>query len=168
MCSKKDREDGVKYDILSKFALCKFIGMFSKEEAQRLRKEFWIAFGKSFPRKWLLYNTKIKDFAFKFNADARKVEVSLDIEITDELVHNAYFEKMWSLESILEEELGAVLKDEFYTLENGKVISRFWVTKENVSIYNKNTWQEIFGFFVEKMDGFERVFYEYEDFIKDV
>ena len=142
--------------------------MFSKEEAQKLRKEFWIAFGKSFPRKWILYNTKIKDFSFKFNADAKKAEVSLDIEINDELFRNAYFEKMWSLESILEEELGEIHKDEFYILENGKVISRFWIKKENVSIYNKNTWQEIFEFFVEKMEAFERVYYEYEDFIKDI
>lgn len=133
-----------------------------------MRKEFWIAFGKSFPRKWILYNTKIKDFSFKFNADSKKAEVSLDIEINDEIFRNAYFEKMWSLESILEEEIGAIQKDEFYTLENGKVIARFWITKENVSVYNKNTWQEIFEFFVEKMDSFERVYYEYEDFIKDV
>lgn len=142
--------------------------MFSKQEAQQYRQEFWIAFGKSFPRKWILYNTKIKDFSFKFNADQKKAEISLDIEMSDELFRNAYFEKMWSLESILEEEVGAVQKDEFYTLENGKVIARFWITKEYVSIYNKNTWQEIFEFFVEKMDAFERVFYEYEDFIKDV
>ena len=39
--------------------------MFSKQEAQQLKKDFWIAFGKSFPRKWLLYDTKIKDFSFK-------------------------------------------------------------------------------------------------------
>ncbi|SIS87026.1 protein of unknown function [Kaistella chaponensis] len=142
--------------------------MFSKVEAQQIRKEFWIAFGKSFPRKWILYNTKIKDFSFKFNADPKKAEVSLDIEMIDEVFRNAYFEKMWSLESILEEELGEIFKDEFYLLENGKVISRFWITKANVSIYDKNTWQEIFEFFVEKMEGFERVFYEYEDFIKDV
>ncbi|HQC07300.1 MAG TPA: DUF4268 domain-containing protein, partial [Kaistella chaponensis] len=30
--------------------------MFSKEEAQKYRQEFWIAFGKSFPRKWILYH----------------------------------------------------------------------------------------------------------------
>ncbi len=166
--SKNDSVDWSKCYILTKFAGHKFIRMFSKEEAQKLRKEFWITFGKSFPRKWILYNTKIKDFSFKFNADAKKAEVSLDIEINDELFRNAYFEKMWSLESILEEEVGAIQKDEFYTLENGKVISRFWITKENVSIYNKNTWQEIFEFFIEKMEGFESVFYEYEDFIKDV
>jgi hypothetical protein len=142
--------------------------MFSKQEAQIIRKEFWIAFGKSFPRKWILYNTKIKDFAFKFNADNKKAEVSLDIEISDEVYRNAYFEKIWSLESILEEELGCIEKEEYYPLENGKVISRFWVTKNELSIYNKDDWREIFEFFVEKMEGFERVYYEYEDFIKDV
>lgn len=153
---------------MSKFAFRKFNRMFSKEEAQKLRKEFWIAFGKSFPRKWILYNTKIKDFSFKFNADQKKAEVSLDIQMKDELFRNAYYEKIWSLENMLREEIGDLQKEEFYTLENGKVISRFWITKENVSIFNKNTWQEIFEFFVEKMEIFERFFYEYEDYIKDV
>ena len=142
--------------------------MFSKQEAQELKKEFWIAFGKSFPRKWLLYDTKIKDFSFKFNADQKKAEVSLTIEMKYELFRNAYSEKICSLENILQEEIGDLQKEEFYTLENGKVISRFWITKENVSIFNKNTWQEIFEFFVEKMEIFERFFYEYEDYIKDV
>ena len=142
--------------------------MFSKQEAQELKKEFWIAFGKSFPRKWLLYDTKIKDFSFKFNADPKKAEVSLDIEMKDELFRNAYYEKIWSLENMLREEIGDLQKEEFYTLENGKIIARIWVTKDNVSIYNKNTWQEIFEFFVQKMEIFERFFYEYEDYIKNV
>lgn len=142
--------------------------MFSKQEAQQLKKEFWTAFGKSFPRKWILYDTKIKDFSFKFHADHKKAEVSIDIEMKDEIFRNAYYEKIWSLESLLEEEVGEVKKDEFYSLENGKIISRIWVRKENVSIYNKNTWREIFEFFVAKMDGFERFFWEYEDFIKDI
>lgn len=142
--------------------------MFSKQEAQQLRKEFWIAFGKSFPRKWILYDTQIKDFSFKFYADNRKAEVSLDIEMKDELFRNAYFEKVWSLQALFEEEVGPVSRDEFYTLENGKVIARFWVEFHDVSILNKNKWSRIFEFFVEKMDGFESVYREYEDFIKDV
>ena len=143
--------------------------MFSKEQAQQLKKEFWTAFGKSFPRKWLLYHTKIKDFSFKFYADHKRAEVSIDMEMKDELFRNAYFEKIWSLENILQDELKVeLLKDEFYVLENGKIISRFWVEKKGISIYNKSSWQEIFEFFVENMAAFERVFYEYEDFIRDV
>ncbi len=36
--------------------------MFSKDESKKLREDFWIFFGKSFPRKWILYNTKIKGY----------------------------------------------------------------------------------------------------------
>ncbi len=142
--------------------------MFSKEEAAQIKKEFWIAFGKSFPRKWILYDTKIKDFSFKFSADKKKAEVSLDIEIKDEIFRNAYYEKIWSLEDLLKDYVGEFQKEEFYTLENGKIISRIWVEKTGVSIFNKNSWREIFDFFVEKMDGFERFFYDFEDFIKDI
>ncbi len=142
--------------------------MFSKEEAAQLKKEFWTAFGKSFPRKWILYDTKIKDFSFKFNADNKKAEVSLDIEMKDELFRNAYYEKIWSLETILEEYIGEFYKEELYTLDNGKVISRIWTEKTGVSIYNKASWCDIFEFFIEKMESFERFYLEYEDFIKDV
>ena len=142
--------------------------MFSKQEAQQIKKEFWTAFGKSFPRKWVLYDTKIKDFSFKFSADNKKAEVSIDIEMKDELFRNAYYEKIWSLEDILKDYVGSFSKDEFFELENGKTISRIWVEKTDVSLFNKNTWQETFEFFVEKMDGFERFFFDFEDFIKDV
>ncbi len=142
--------------------------MFSKQEAQALKKEFWTAFGKSFPRQWILYDTQIKDFSFKFHADNKKAEVSLDIEMKDELFRNAYYEKMESLENMLQEKVGSFFKDEFYTLENGKVIARFWTELTGVSIYNKNTWRDIFEFFIEKMEGFERVFLQYEDYIKDM
>ena len=142
--------------------------MFSKEESQQLKKEFWTAFGKSFPRKWILYNTKVKGFSFKFFVDKKKAEVSLTIEMKDEEVRNAYYNKIWSLEDLLKEHVGEFIKEEYYTLEDGKVISKIWVEKHNVSVFNKNTWQETFEFFVEKMEGFESFFYEYEDFIKDV
>lgn len=142
--------------------------MFSKQEAQQLKTEFWTAFGKSFPRKWLLYDTKIKDFSLKFSADNKKAEVSIDIEMKDELFRNAYFEKLVSLEDIFKEQLGEVYFDEFYQMENGKVISRVWVEKHGVSIYNKESWRDMFEFFVEKMTAFETLFYDFEDYIKDV
>ena len=98
-------------------------------------------------RKWLLYDTKIKDFSFKFYADNKKAEVSLDIEMKDELFRNAYYEKIESLENLLRKDyLPDAIMEEHYFLESGKEISRIWVQKENVSIFNKNSWQETFEF----------------------
>jgi hypothetical protein len=142
--------------------------MFSKEEAARLKKEFWTAFGKSFPRKWLLYDTKIKDFAFKFFVDNKKAEVSLDIEMKDELFREAYYNKIWSLEDQLENYVGDFYKDYAFQLDNGKIIARIWVQLDEVSVFNKNTWTTVFEFFNQKMTAFEDFLSEYEDFIRDV
>lgn len=143
--------------------------MYSKEEALHMKKAFWTAFAEAYPRKWLLYNTKIKDFSFKFYIDNKKAQVLLEIEPKDDEKRIIYFEKVESLKTVLIDDFieDAIFERHFY-LDNGKEVSRIWVEKEGVSINNKNTWQEIFDFFYEKMDAFERFFYEYEDYLKDL
>ena len=143
--------------------------MFSKEEALQIKKDFWIAFAAEYPRKWLLYNTKIKDVTFKLYVDNKKALVLLDIEPKDEEKRKIYYEKVESLKTILlEDYLDDVIFERNFYLETGKVISRVWVEKTGISINNKNTWPEVFDFFAEKMDAFERFFYENEDYIKDL
>jgi hypothetical protein len=143
--------------------------MFSKEEALQIKKDFWIAFAEEYPRKWLLYNTKIKDVSFKFYVDNKKAQVLLDIESKDEKKRKIYYEKIESLKNIiLEDYLDDVIFERNFFLENGKLISRVWVEKLGISINNKNSWPEIFDFFAEKMEAFERFFYENEDYIRDL
>jgi hypothetical protein len=143
--------------------------MFSKEEAQKIKREFWITFAQEYPKKWLLYNTKIKDVTFKFHVDNKKAMVSLDIEPKDDEHRKIYFEKIESLKTILlENYLPEAIFEKNFHLENGKIISRIWVEIDNISINNKSTWTTIFSFFAEKMESFEYFFYEYEDYIKDL
>jgi hypothetical protein len=141
--------------------------MFSKEESRILRQEFWTSFGKSFPRKWILYDTKIKGFSFKFHFDTKKALVTLDLE--DDLENRIkYWEKLQSLENILREEFisDIIYEEEFY-LENGKEISRIYLPLEHkVSIHNKNTWQEVMVFFNETMHLFEAFFEAYRDILE--
>ena len=143
--------------------------MYSKEESLKIKKEFWVEFAEAYPKKWILYNTKIKDVTFKFYVDNKKAQVLLDIEPKEEENRKIYFEKIESLKTILIEEYlpDAILERNFY-LENGKIISRIWVEKLNVSLNNKSTWQQIFAFFDESMTKFEAFFYEYEDYIKNL
>src|SRR5262245_57404961 len=104
--------------------------MFSKEEAQRMKKEFWTAFAEAYPRKWLLYDTKIKDFSFKFYIDNKKAQVLIDIECRDDEKRKIYYEKIESLKTILLEEFipEAIFERNFY-LETGHCNSRIWVEK---------------------------------------
>ncbi|TXE11818.1 DUF4268 domain-containing protein [Seonamhaeicola algicola] len=141
--------------------------MFSKEESRLLRQEFWTSFGKSFPRKWILYNTKLKGFSFKFHFDTKKALVALDLE--DDLEHRIkYWEKLVALKTILQDTyLPEAIYNETYILENHKEISRIYIPLEQkVSIHNKNTWQDVMIFFNEKMSLFEAFFEEYKDVIE--
>ena len=140
--------------------------MFSKEESRKLREEFWISFGKSFPRKWILYDTKLKGVAFKFHFDTKTALVALDLE--DDLENRIkYWDKFQSLKSILNEAFSEeIIFEEEYFLENGKEISRIYIPlDQKVSIHNKNTWRDVMTFFTDKMSIFEEFFEDYKDFI---
>ena len=143
--------------------------MFSKADSQKIKREFWIEFASVYPRKWLLYDTKIRDFSFKFYVNNKIAQVTLDIESKDEEKRKIYYEKIESLKQIL---LDDFLKDAIFErhfhMETGKIISKIWVEKNEISVFNKNTWPEIFAFFYTKMDAFEHFFYEYKDYIEDL
>ena len=94
---------------------------------QNCVKNFWTSFGKSFPRKWLLYNTKIKGFAFKFVADRKKAMVCLDIEHPEEIANELLYDQLLSLKKILETDyLPNVIFNNSYELESGKIIRRVY------------------------------------------
>jgi hypothetical protein len=143
--------------------------MYSKEETQRLKREFWVTFAEKYPRKWVLYDTKIKDFSFKFFVDNKKAQILIDIEHRNNEKRTAYFEKLEALKNILEEEfISDLVFEKDYVLENGKTISRIWVEKSGVGYSNRNHWDTIFDFYYEKMDALERFYLEYDEFIKDI
>ena len=142
--------------------------MFSKDEAKHLRQEFWTEFGKTYPRKWLLYRTKIKELNLKFTFNNKLAQVSVDIDTDDSLIRDYYYEKIWSLEKILKTEyLPKIILNPNYEVNRGKFIARAYVQLDNVSVYNKQTWPETFEFLYSQMEQLELFFYEYEDFIKD-
>ena len=143
--------------------------MYSKQENQKLKQEFWVAFAEKYPRKWILYDTKIKDFSFKFFVDNTKAQVSIDIEHRNEEKRLAYFEKIQALKNILEEEfIPDLVFEKNYTLENGKTISRVWVEKTDITVSNRNYWDTIFTFFNEKMNALELFYLEYDEFVRDI
>jgi hypothetical protein len=143
--------------------------MYSREETQKLKREFWVTFAEKYPRKWVLYDTKIKDFSFKFYVDNKKAQVLIDIEHRSDEKRTAYFQKIEALKNILEEEfIQDLVYEKNYVLENGKSISRIWVERLGVGFSNRNYWDEIFDFYFEKMNALELFYLEYDEFIKDI
>ncbi|WP_295182370.1 DUF4268 domain-containing protein [uncultured Christiangramia sp.] len=142
--------------------------MFSREEAKQIRQEFWTSFGKEFPHKWLLYNTKMKEIQLKFSFEHKVAQVSLDITDADELIRDYYFEKLLSLKTVLKDSyLPEIIFVKDYVLPEGKTVSRIYVEKEGVNIYNKKFWPEVKQFLAENMLKLEEFFDDFQDFIKD-
>ncbi len=141
--------------------------MFSKEESKRLRQDFWIAFGKSFPRKWIRYHTNIKGLSLKFHFHLKFAMVSLDIESDDLEQRIKLWEKATSLRSILlSDYLPDAIFDDSYVLSNQKEISRIYVSLPDVSIHNKNTWQETMVFLNNQMQSLEAFFLDFKEFLE--
>ena len=142
--------------------------MFSHEESKKIRQEFWTSFGKEFPHKWLLYNTKIKEIQLKFSFTRKFAMVSLDIIDQDEFIRSYYFEKLESLKTVLNESyLPNIQYEKEYELPEGKMISRIFVEKEGVNIHRQKDWPEVKEFLAENMLKMEEFFEDFEDFLKN-
>lgn len=142
--------------------------MFSREEAKQIRQEFWTSFGKEFPHKWLLYNTKMKEIQLKFTFDHKVAQVSLDVVDHDELIRSYYYEKLISLKTVLTESyLPEIIFAEEYELPEGKTISRIYVELDGVNVYNHKYWPEVKNFLAENMLKMEEFFDDFRDFIND-
>lgn len=141
--------------------------MFSREESKQIRQQFWIFFDKRYPRKWLLYNTGIKDVVLKFDFDTKKASVAIECTATDEVIRGYYFEKLTSLRNLLLTEVSQELVfEEHHLLESGKEISKIYVEKKSVNIHRKTDWPDVFDFLNEYMEKLEIFFLEYKDFIE--
>ena len=87
--------------------------MFSKEEALQIKKDFWIAFAAEYPRKWLLYNTKIKD-------------VTLEIEFKEHI-----FLKDFTVNDMLRlENFNDLLNKDLHILQISEIIENNYVSYE--------------------------------------
>ncbi len=141
--------------------------MFSKEESKNLTQEFWTSFGRQTPHKWILYNTKIKEFQLKFTFTTKFAQVSLDIISQDEIIRAYYFEKLIALKTILKTQyLPEVTFHENYELPEGKFVSRISLELESVSIHNNKDWPVVSEFLMTNMHQLEDFFTEYSSYLE--
>jgi len=140
--------------------------MFTREESKKIREAFWIEFGKTYKRKWILYNTKIKEIQLKFTFDTNVAQVSLDVTANDELIRAYYYERLLALKNIiLSEYLPDAIFEENYVLAEGKVVSRIYVELQKVNIHSNKDWENVMIFLEDRMNSFEMFFLEYKDYV---
>jgi hypothetical protein len=150
--------------------------MYSKEESKALREEFWNQFktlsgrrrrAKGLPGDWILTRTGVKALNLRFHVDSDVAQVGIDLETRNMDKRIELFEKLESIKKILEEVMKTPMIWELeYIRENGKSVSRIYIQKEGVDIYDKKTWPAAHQFMYDQMMKLESFYQEYRDLFK--
>ncbi|MDQ8005213.1 MAG: DUF4268 domain-containing protein [Pedobacter sp.] len=130
--------------------------MFSKEEATRLRQQFWINFGQymkpipgaeGLPVNWVNYKTGVKNIFFRMDAEKKHASIAIEIAHPDDGIRELFFEQFQEFKSLLESTLNEQWEwlpstsNAFY-----KQVARIECVLPNVSVYNQQQWPDIIAF----------------------
>ena len=76
--------------------------MYSKEEASKIRQQFWITFGKymkpipsaeGLPINWINYKTGVKHLFFKMDADQKLASIAIEMTHAEDSTRGIFYEK---------------------------------------------------------------------------
>lgn len=152
--------------------------MYSKEEAKKLRLEFWENFGRRCEghpllryknKKWMLHRTKIKGVALRFDVGRKDAMVMIELNHKNEEKRLHAFEVLEKYKPIIEDGLNSQLQWEFFYQreDSNQEVCRIFTTLENANIFNKNDWPRIFDFFIQNMSKLENNFLQIRDLLKE-
>ena len=138
-----------------------FVRMYSKQEAAKLRQEFWTAFGQYMSPvlsaegekiNWINYKTGIKDVHFKMDADGEGATVRIVLQHSDPLLQQLYFDQFMALKKLFHQQVGEEWNWNLHgTNEFGKTVSSISKTLHPASIFDKEDWPRLISFFKPRM-----------------
>ena len=130
--------------------------MYSKEEASKLRQQFWITFGKymkpipsaeGLPINWVNYKTGVKHILFRMDASQKEATISIHITHPDEEDRTRYFEQFKALKLLFVDALGEEWEWEPNAVnEYGVQFSMISKTLNQVNIFDQQKWPMLISF----------------------
>jgi hypothetical protein len=131
--------------------------MYSKQEASRLKQEFWTSFGMYMTPvlsaegekiNWINYKTGEKNISFRMHADKKSANIAIELMHKDPEVQELYFEQFLQFRRLLEEAVGEEWNWQLHIHdEHGKAVSCIFKERPGVSIFQKSDWPELISFF---------------------
>lgn len=140
--------------------------MFKRQEASRLREEFWTTFGRYISPvrstegvkvNWINYKTTLKDVYFRMDVDQKSAMISIALEHPEASIRELYFQQFLELKILLHD----MMKEEWEWEEkvrtaDNKIISRIYKELSGVSVFNKEQWPELISFFKPRIIALDR------------
>ncbi len=144
--------------------------MYSREEAAKLRQQFWIAFGKymkpipsaeGLPINWINYKTGVKNISFKMNAEQRQAFIAIELTQGDEESRNRVMEQFKALKTLFTD----AVKEEWVWEENtvndfGVTTSRIYQTLNDVNVYDPKNWPALISFLKPRLIALDQFWVE--------
>ena len=139
--------------------------MFKREEASRIRQEFWTAFGRymspvpsaeGMKINWINYHTSVKDVYFRMYINKESAMIYIAMEHRDAAVRELCFQQFEEFKTLLHAELKEEWVWERAYVNDGKTISRIYKQISGVSIFNKDHWPELISFFKPRIIALDR------------
>lgn len=135
--------------------------MYSKQEAAKLKEEFWTAFGLYMAPilsaegeriNWINYKTGEKHIQFRMQSDNKKASIGIELSHNDPDIQQLYFEQFVQLKKIFQN----VVEEEWLwvqqvTNEHGKTISRIYTEINGVNTFKKDDWPRLISFFKSRI-----------------
>ncbi len=140
--------------------------MYNRQEASRLREEFWTAFGKymspvpsseEIKINWINYRTTFKDVYFRMEADQKSAMISIALEHNDENIRTMYFQQFLEFKTLLHDTLEEEWEWQAHvSITDTKTISRISKSLVGVSVYQREYWPDLISFFKPRMIALDR------------
>ncbi|PWJ42721.1 DUF4268 domain-containing protein [Sediminitomix flava] len=130
--------------------------MFSKEEASRIRSEFWTKFGKMLRPytsgegkriNWTNYKTGVKNIFFKMDADKKKASIGIYLTHKDPDIQEIFFDQFEEMKTYLHNLLGEEWEWELHsTNEMGQTVSCIYTELHGVNLFRESDHADIYAF----------------------
>lgn len=151
--------------------------MYNKQQIKETKELFYTSFGKYMGKnksvlgkkiKWINYPTKIKHIYVRLYADQEIAKVMIELQHKDEEIRGLFFEQFKQLKTAFENIAGKWNWNELSANDIKLPCSRIEVIKENVNIFDKNTWASVFRFYEENLIKFDIFWVEFKDVFKQL
>ena len=152
--------------------------MYSKEEASKLRQQFWITFGKymkpipsaeGLPINWVNYKTGVKNVYFKMDASQKKTTIAIAITHADAAIRKLFFEQFLAFRNIF----SIAVNEEWDWQEDALneynlPLSQISISITDVSIFNQQHWPKIISFLKPRIIALDQFWSDVKPVFEDL
>ena len=152
--------------------------MYSKDEASKLKEQFWITFGrymKPVPSaeglfiNWVNYKTGVKHIYFRMDAEQKYASISIEVANPDAGMRELLFEQFEAFKLILESSLNESWEWQPAAVNSyGKEVARIVYVLPKVSVFNQSAWPEIIAFLKPRIIALDEFWVDVKPIFEDL